>query len=140
MCYKQVFAGSYLQSCHLELLLLGNATADDAISLAHQLRNTLTAAATQVASSAPAGTPAPAQLAADQRPRERCVALPCGMLFRHRSPARNPDEANCCVEMYWQVCGLHPLLGCTCCSCLLLLLLLLHSFNSSRTRAGFELQ
>lgn len=45
-------------------------------------------------------------LAAAARPVEVCVQLPEGVELLHTAATRNPEEDNCCVEVYYQVGGL----------------------------------
>jgi hypothetical protein len=40
------------------------------------------------------------------RCRDQCVALPAGRGVLHTAPARNLEEENCAVEVYYQVVGM----------------------------------
>ena len=64
----QAFLPSLLAGLHLETLMHGNITATQATALARQLHAALGGG----------------QLAADQRPAERCVQLPKGCDMLHR--------------------------------------------------------
>ncbi|KAL4440115.1 hypothetical protein ABPG75_003116 [Micractinium tetrahymenae] len=85
----QSFLPTMLSELHIEALLHGNITAQEAEALAQQLHSALGGS----------------QLAADARPPERCVQLPKGCNMLHRSPAKNPEEDNSVVEMYFQCCA-----------------------------------
>jgi hypothetical protein len=101
----QAFASHLLSCCHLEGLIIGNITASEAETLARSLRSTLsqqgrTADATNGTSSSRDCK----LLAAGDRLQEQCVVLPGGVALLHKAAARNPEEENCCVEAYYQVC------------------------------------
>ena len=93
------YAQDFVASCHLEVFLLGNVARAPASDLARALR----AAASAAAAAAAGGAAAPAPLAAAARPADRCVRLPVGAALVHRQAAKNPEEENCCVELYLQV-------------------------------------
>lgn len=107
----QAFAAEFLSCCHLEGLIVGNATASEATQLCQDITaiiNTTAAAAATTPSAAAATAPAerPAGglvLGASARPAEVCVQLPAGVEVLHAAPARNPEERNCAVEVYYQV-------------------------------------
>lgn len=115
----QAFAVEFLQCCHLECLMMGNTTAEEASSLGRHLRQVISASPQPpseaangcAAAGSAAGNDGAAThgfelarlLAAQDRPREVCVKLPAGVQMRHTCLARNPDEENCCVEVYYQV-------------------------------------
>lgn len=98
--------------------MLGNATAAEAAQLCTDV-----AAVINNAAAAAAAAPAAVQsdgdaaqraaviggghglvLSAAARPADVCVQLPAGVEVLHAVPARNPDEDNCAVEVYYQVC------------------------------------
>jgi len=110
--------------------MMGNITAEEAVSLARHLRQVISTCpqppANAATSCAAAGSAAPHHeaisgsvvpvtlLAAQDRPQEVCVKLPPGAPLLHSCLARNPDEENCCVEVYYQVteasCNPHQVL------------------------------
>jgi nardilysin len=77
-----------LKSCHIEALVMGNVTRDEAASLA------------KAHAQAPLGTGcvAPASI----RRRDQCVRLPAGSELMHKEDAKNPEDENCGVESYFQ--------------------------------------
>ncbi len=87
-CCMQALAAELLGDCHLECLLHGNLTAEEAVSLASSMRTQLGGGC---------------MLPAAERPRDRCVELPSGSALLHRLPAKNAEEDNCAVEAYYQV-------------------------------------
>lgn len=89
----QAYAREFMASCHLELLLLGNISAPAALDLARALH-----AAARPGAALPAAA----------RPAERCVKLPAGRALVHSQAAKNPEEENCCVEVYFQVGPTQP--------------------------------
>lgn len=90
---------------------MGNATASEATQLCQDITaiiNTTAAAATTSATAAAAERPAGGLvLGASTRPAEVCVQLPAGVEVLHAAPARNPEERNCAVEVYYQVGCVH---------------------------------
>jgi hypothetical protein len=105
----QAFAAEFLSCCHLEGFIVGNATADEALQLCQDVTaiiNTTAAAAAGTATATAAAAAATAGglvLGAAARPAEVCVQLPAGVEVLHAAPARNPEERNCAVEVYYQV-------------------------------------
>jgi hypothetical protein len=108
---------------------MGNVTAAEALGLCRDLAdiiNTPTAATTAAAAAVAAaegqqaaGTDAAAAAGGDhvdgsssssrlvldvsERPVEVCVQLQGGVEVLRVEPTRNPEEDNCCVEVYYQV-------------------------------------
>jgi hypothetical protein len=87
---------------------MGNATAAEARQLCGDVADILNTctppagAANGAASSSSSSSKL--VLAAADRPVEVCVQLPEGLEVLLVEPARNPDEDNCAVEVYYQVC------------------------------------
>jgi len=118
-----------LSDCHVELLVQGNMTADEALAVGRDAWAALEGAAAGGGGSAPAAaaaaadtttTPAPAaappsstpptppciraaRLPAADRPADRVVSLPHGCSYLHRAPAKNPAEPNSVCEVYCQL-------------------------------------
>ncbi|KAI8472962.1 MAG: Metalloenzyme, LuxS/M16 peptidase-like protein [Monoraphidium minutum] len=84
----KAFVREFMASCHVEVFILGNVAAPAAADLARRLH----------AAAGPG-----AALPAASRPADRCVALPLGRALEHSQAAKNPEEENCCVEVYFQV-------------------------------------
>jgi hypothetical protein len=125
----QIFAVDFLSCCHLESLIMGNVTAAEALALCRDLAdiiNTPPAAAAAAAGAAGdeqmegtadavgdggddggdgGGSSSSSRLVLDvaERPVEVCVQLPGGVEVLRVEPTRNPEEDNCCVEVYYQV-------------------------------------
>ena len=106
----KAFATEFLSCCHLECLIMGNATAAEARQLCGDVAdilNTCTppagAANGAASSSSSSSSSSKLVLAAADRPVEVCVQLPEGLEVLLVEPARNPDEDNCAVEVYYQV-------------------------------------
>jgi secreted Zn-dependent insulinase-like peptidase len=104
---RQDFAAKFLSRCHLECLIMGNVTAAEAAAMCRGVAATINASAIAAATSSTTTTSSSSSsrlcLAASERPRERCVQLQGGVSLLHTAPARNADEDNCCVEVYYQV-------------------------------------
>ena len=77
-----------LFSCHLEALVHGNLTADEARTLAQNAADALGPGCC---------------MAAEERSRECCVSLPQGAELVHREKAKNAEEENAAIECYFQV-------------------------------------
>lgn len=77
-----------LSSCHLEALVHGNLTADEARTLAQSAADALGPGCC---------------MAVGERSRERCVSLPQGAELVHREKAKNAEEENAAIECYFQV-------------------------------------
>lgn len=92
--FMQAYVHELLSCCHLECLMLGNITATEATALSRKLQSSFLNS-----DSSDSG-----KLAASARPQEQCVKLPDGVVLLHKEAARNPEEENCCVEVYYQVC------------------------------------
>jgi hypothetical protein len=81
---------------------MGNVTAAEATQLCRSISVTI-AGATASPALQPPGSIGGLQLPAASRPQECCVHLPAGTSLLHKAAARNPQEDNCCVEVYYQV-------------------------------------
>jgi secreted Zn-dependent insulinase-like peptidase len=96
------FLPQLLRSCHLECMLHGNLTLQEATELAKALQQRLGPGC---------------NLAADQRVRDACIKLESSTSVMHCATAKNPDETNAAVEVYYQVSagcgqgGIHTLDG-----------------------------
>ncbi|KAG1662575.1 hypothetical protein FOA52_003954 [Chlamydomonas sp. UWO 241] len=77
-----------LKSCHIETLVTGNVTRDEAAALAQ----------THAQTPLGPGCVAPASI----RRRDQCVRLPAGVELMHKEAAKNPEDENCGVEIYFQ--------------------------------------
>ncbi|GJP46682.1 hypothetical protein CLOM_g5942 [Closterium sp. NIES-68] len=82
------FLKSLFSRVHMEVLIHGNATEADALSLAAAVTDTLP-------------VPAPPLL---EIPAEHCLQLPRGASLLVESPVGNPAEENSAVEVYYQAC------------------------------------
>ncbi|MEW5302568.1 MAG: hypothetical protein WDW38_002287 [Sanguina aurantia] len=88
------FVASILAACHVEALLHGNMTADEGVALASQVCTILGPGC---------------KLAASARESECCIELPAGPPLVMTQTAKNAEEENSAIEMYFQ-CGpaTHP--------------------------------
>lgn len=90
---------------------MGNVTAAEALTLCRDLAiiiNTPAAPAGQQAAGTAVddhvdGSSSRLVLDVAERPVEVCVQLPEGVEVLRVEPTRNPEEDNCCVEVYYQV-------------------------------------
>ncbi|CAD7699759.1 unnamed protein product [Ostreobium quekettii] len=80
------FVTEFLSKIHVEVLVHGNHTAEEALALARNARSQL-------------GT---GILEAKDREATQCLKLPEGKLLLHRARAKNLEEQNSAIEVYFQ--------------------------------------
>ena len=85
-----LFTAQVLSECHIEALIMGNLTLEEALSICKSAKSCIGDGCRMVAS---------------ERKKERCIKIPSGPSLQFSEKTKNADEDNCGVEIYFQCCS-----------------------------------
>lgn len=86
------FTAQVLSGCHLEALVMGNLSVEDAMSICRTAKSILGDGC---------------RLSTSERKKETCVKIPVGPPLLYIEATKNVEEDNCGVELYFQCCPGH---------------------------------